>query len=66
MSDDKYDYELRLEFYQMADNAEKSLKGDCPLIEDEALVWADKEMMSLRRREVILEERCKVHGISIE
>jgi len=38
----------KAQFKKMAAEADLNLSGDCPLIEDEALVWADKEMLVLK------------------
>jgi len=37
----------KAQFKKMAAEAELNLSGDCPLIEDEALVWADKKIIEL-------------------
>jgi hypothetical protein len=38
----------KAQFKKMVAETDLNLSGDCPLIEDEALVWADKEIIALR------------------
>jgi hypothetical protein len=39
----------REQFMQMVNEAKLHLKGDCPLIEDEAIVWASERIQELER-----------------
>jgi len=48
------DCRKRAQFRQMVAEAVLHLSGDCPLIEDEALVWAGEQIHKLERIEALL------------
>jgi len=54
-----------LEFHRMVDDAKLHdwPNSNCPLLEDEAIIWASDEIKQLRIRVASLEEKCKLHNI---
>jgi hypothetical protein len=45
------------QFMKMVNDAKLHLKGDCPLIEDEAIVWAGERIEELERLILKLQTR---------
>lgn len=37
------------EFYKLVGNAVLNLSGTCPLVEDEAIIWAKNKIISLEK-----------------
>ena len=38
------------EFNKLVVKAQNNLRGDCPLVEDEAIIWADERIAELEAR----------------
>lgn len=50
------------QFRQMVCEADLHLSGNCPLIEDEAIVWAGEKIKKLERIESVLDRYFELNG----
>lgn len=50
------------QFRKMLADADLHLSGNCPLIEDEAIVWAGERIQKLERLEALLSRYYELNG----